>query len=101
MGNTHCKCSNKKSGFERRHSYTFQLDWLEDAPDGKRTSHLLQLSLFQLRINEKCEPILLDSEKRLTLTKNSFDQLLECETPPKEFFTVLMAVSNYHEIQLS
>ena len=31
------------------------IDWINDTPDGKNTSHLLQLNIFQPCINEKCE----------------------------------------------
>ena len=31
------------------------IDWIKDTPDGKNTSHLLQLNIFQLCINEKCK----------------------------------------------
>ena len=34
-------------------------EWLEDTPNGKKTSHLLQLSVFQSCNNEKCEPVVL------------------------------------------
>lgn len=30
------------------------IDWLVDTPDGKNTFHVLQLIVFQPRINEKC-----------------------------------------------
>ena len=35
--------------------YLDSIDWIKDTPDGKNTSHLLQLNIFQLCINEKCE----------------------------------------------
>ena len=43
---------------------------------------ILQLSVFQPRINEKCESIVLDLEitKSLTVIGNPFDQLLDCDT---------------------
>ena len=61
-------------------------DLLEDTPDGENTSHLLQLSVFQSHINEKCMPMVLDLEniQSLTLIDNLFYQLLDCEAPPKE-----------------
>ena len=51
------------------------IDWLETTPDGENTSNLLGLSVFQPRINEKCEPIILDLEntESLTLINNSFN----------------------------
>ena len=66
--------------------YLDNIDRLKNTSDGKNTSHVLQLSLFQPRINKKCEPIVLELENGqiLTLIKNPFDQLLDCETPPKE-----------------
>ena len=53
------------------------IDWLEDTLNDKKTSHELQLSVFQPRINEKCEPIVLDLEntQNFTLIDNPFDQL--------------------------
>ena len=36
-------------------------EWLEDTPNGEKTSHLLQLSVFQSCNNEKCEPVIFDS----------------------------------------
>ena len=59
------------------------IDWFEDTLHGKSTSHLLQLSVFQPRINEECETIVLDLEnaQSLTLINNPFDQLLDCKTP--------------------
>ena len=36
------------------------IDWLVDTPDGKNTFHVFQLIVFQPRINEKCEPIVLE-----------------------------------------
>ena len=43
---------------------------------------ILQLSVFQPRINEKCESIVLDLEitKSLTVIGNPFDQLLDFDT---------------------
>ena len=57
-----------------------------DIPDSKNTSHVLELSVFQPRINEKCEPVVLELENTLslTLTSNPFDQVLDCETSPEE-----------------
>lgn len=45
-----------------------KIDWLETTPDGENTSNLLGLSVFQPRINEKCEPIILDLENTQSLT---------------------------------
>ena len=66
--------------------YLDNIDRLKNTSDGKDTSHVSQLSLFQPRINKKCEPIVLELENGqiLTLIKNPFDQLLDCGTPPKE-----------------
>ena len=66
--------------------YLDNMDMLKNTPDGKNTFHILQLNVFQLRINEKCEPIVLELENAqiLTLINDPFDQLLDCETPPKE-----------------
>ena len=49
--------------------------------NGKNTSHLLLLSIFQSRINEKCEPIALGlgNTQSLTLIDNPFDHLLDCD----------------------
>ena len=66
--------------------YLDNIDRLKNTSDGKNTSHVSQLSLFQPRINKKFEPIVLELENGqiLTLIKNPFDQLLDCGTPPKE-----------------
>ena len=66
--------------------YLDNIDRLKNTSDGKNTSHVSQLSLFQPCINKKCEPIVLELENGqiLTLIKNPFDQLLDCGTPPKE-----------------
>lgn len=66
-------------------SHLNNTDWIEDSPDDKNLSHLLKLRVFQPRINEKCKPIGLDLENTpsLTLIGNPFNQLLDCETPPK------------------
>ena len=66
--------------------YLDNIDMLKNTPDGKNTYHVLQLSVFQPRINGKCEPIVLELENAQILTRinNLFDQLLDCETPPKE-----------------
>ena len=42
--------------------YLDNIDMLENTPDGKNTFHVLQLNVFQLCINEKCEPIVLELE---------------------------------------
>ena len=64
--------------------YLDNIDMLENTSDGKNTFHVLQLKVFQLRSNEKCEPIVLELENAqiLTLINNLFEQLLDCETPP-------------------
>ena len=66
--------------------YLDNIDRLKNTSDGKNTSHVSQLRLFQPRINKKFEPIVLELENGqiLTLIKNPFDQLLDCETPPEE-----------------
>ena len=66
--------------------YLDNIDRLKNTSDGKNTSHVSQLRLFQPRINKKFEPIVLELENGqiLTLIKNPFDQLLDCGTPPKE-----------------
>ena len=64
--------------------YLDNIDMLENTSDGENTFHVLQLKVFQLRSNEKCEPIVLELENAqiLTLINNLFEQLLDCETPP-------------------
>ena len=32
--------------------HTDNIDWLKDTPDGKNTSHCLQMSIFQRKIQE-------------------------------------------------
>ena len=66
------------------------IDWLEDSADGKKTSHLLQLSAFQPSGAEKRQnPFIMDlsvSTQSCTLKPNDFNTLLECNKPlPNEF----------------
>ena len=65
------------------------IDWLEDTPDGKNTSHYLQMSIFQRKMQESL-PISLNIEKdntqSLTLKSNSFHDLLPYQKPNKSQF---------------
>ena len=56
------------------------IDWLEDTPDGKNTSHLLQLSVFQPRTQQKkpdYSKFIMDinKNKKSTLDGHSFNDL--------------------------
>ena len=59
------------------------IDWLEDSADGKKTSHLLQLSAFQPNNSRNLSPFILDlkTTKTCTLKTNNFNELLECNKP--------------------
>ena len=65
------------------------IDWLEDTPDGKNTSHYLQMSVFQRNIQEPL-PVSLNIEKdetqSLKLKPNSFNDLLLYQKPAKSQF---------------
>ena len=54
------------------------IDWLEDTPDGKNTSHYLQKNIFQRKIQELL-PIKLNIKKEKTeslkLKSNSFNEI--------------------------
>ena len=61
------------------------IDWLEDTPDGKKTSHLLQLCAFQPKRCQNLLPIVMDLNvtDKLTLVSNNFGELLDCSKPQK------------------
>ena len=60
------------------------IGWLEDSLDGKNTTHMLQLSVFQPKTGNPPNPIQLDlcsDSKNLILDSNNINQLLECSNP--------------------
>ena len=68
------------------------IDWLEDTPDGKNTSHLLQLSVFQPRTQQKkpdYSKFIMDinKNKKSTLDGHSFNDPLKCNKPDKNQVT--------------
>ena len=65
------------------------VDWLEDTPDGRNTSHYLLLVVFQRNIGEKRQFILQNINQKqnaLTLNENSFKELLSCNKPNSSLF---------------
>ena len=69
--------------------HTDNIDWLKDTPDGKNTSHYLQMSIFQRKIQELL-PIKLNIKKEetesLKLKSNSFNEILPYQKPNKSQF---------------
>ena len=65
------------------------IDWLEDTPDGKNTSHFLLLVAFQRRVTERQSSVLLDIDQNqisLTLNNNSFNELIPYNKPNPSMF---------------
>ena len=58
--------------------YIDNIDWLDEVPDGKNTSHYLQMSNFQRKVQELL-PIKLKIEKEetesLELKRNFFNKI--------------------------
>ena len=44
--------------------HTDNIDWNEDTPDGKNSSHLLQVSTFQQSTNQPRKPFTLDLDTK-------------------------------------
>ena len=63
----------------------------------------MQLRVFRLRINKRCDPIVLELETTLSLTliSNPFGQVLDCETSPEQKLIVLMTVDNFPNLSLT
>ena len=62
------------------------VDWQEDTPDGKNTSHYLLLAAFQRKVNNDSPislPTLNQKQKSLTLDENTFNDLLPYSKPSK------------------
>ena len=99
VGNKHCKCSYQEHSIKQRCLYSTRywpknvipmfhldnIDWLEDKPDGKNTTHYLILSIFQRKQN--CSgnylPELDQHTTSLKLLENSFGVLLPHDKPVK------------------
>jgi len=86
IANTLIDRINKNQGIYKNVIPMFHLDnidWLEDSADGKKTSHLLQLSAFQPNNSRNLSPFILDlnTTKTCTLKTNNFNELLECNKP--------------------
>ena len=69
--------------------YIDNIDWLEEVPDGKNTSHYLQMSNFQRKVQELL-PIKLKIKKEetesLELKPNFFNEILPYLKPNKSQF---------------
>ena len=69
--------------------YIDNIDWLEEVPDGKNTSHYLQISNFQRKVQELL-PIKLKIKKEetesLELKPNFFNEILPYLKPNKSQF---------------
>ena len=60
------------------------VDWQEDTPDGKHTSHYLLLAVFQRKVKENCPialPTLCQNQSSATLDDNEFNDLLPYSKP--------------------
>ena len=65
------------------------VDWQEDTPDGKNTSHYLLLAAFQRKVNKDSPislPTLNQRQQLLTLDENTFNDLLPYSKPSKSQF---------------
>ena len=75
------------------------IDWLEDTPDGKNTSHYLQKNIFQRKIQELL-PIKLNIKKEKTeslkLKSNSFNEIWPYQKPNKSQFQGSPGCENFY-----
>ena len=64
------------------------IDFIEDTPDGKNTTHALQLSVVQCSNVTNSNPMThqLDDTKELTLKPNYFNEIAKCDKPCENNF---------------
>ena len=66
------------------------VDFEEDTPDGKRTTHVLMMAAFQRKFPDENETQLklvrTQTSSSFKLVDNSFNEILLCTKPKKEFY---------------
>ena len=79
------------------------IDWLEDTPDGKKTSKLLQSSAFQPKRCQNLLPIVMDLNvtDKLTLVSNNFYELLDRSKPQNLILGIYLMRLNSDHILLN
>ena len=78
------------------------VDWNEDRPDGKGTSHLLQLTICQKKLHDH-QSLQLQLDHRTTslmLKPNKFDKLDSCDRPIKSHFKKSSGCKNFLQNQV-
>ena len=75
------------------------IDFLEDTPDGKNTTHALQLSVFQSSNGTNCNTMSLHLDlsdtKELTLKPNACNRIIKCNKPGKNNYKRTDGCSNF------